>query len=137
MCWFGGRIHWNFQFRHSLRQDWEEDSFDRFMVIIYSLKLRGVGPHKVCWKPTRSRRFEVKGFYLSFYPPTFSFLWRLVWQSKMPPREALFSWLASLGKVLTTDNFRKRLIIVLNWCYMCKRCEESVDQLLLHCPHSI
>ena len=28
MCWFGGRIHWNFQFRRS-PQDWEEDSFDR------------------------------------------------------------------------------------------------------------
>ena len=28
MCWFGGRIHWNFQFCRS-PQDWEEDSFDR------------------------------------------------------------------------------------------------------------
>ena len=94
----------------------------------------GVGPQKVCLKLARSRGFEVKGFYLSFYPPSLSFLWKLVWQSKVPPRVAFFSWLASLGKVLTTDNFCKRLIIVLDWCYMCKRCGESVDQLLLHCP---
>ena len=58
MCWFGGRIHWNFQFCRS-PQDWEKDSFDQFMVIVYSSKVWGVGPNKVCWKPTRSRGFEV------------------------------------------------------------------------------
>ena len=42
MRWFGGRIHWNFQFRRSLRQDWEEDSFDRFMVIVCSSKVWGL-----------------------------------------------------------------------------------------------
>ena len=81
MCWFGGRIHWNFHFRRSL-QDWEEDSFDRFMDTIYSLKVRGLGLDKVIWMPVRST--EVRGFYLSFYPPTLSFPWRLVWQSKVP-----------------------------------------------------
>ena len=29
---------------------------------------------------------------------------------------------------------RKRHVLVLNWCYMCKNCGESVDHLLLHCP---
>ena len=42
------------------------------------------------------------------------------------------SWFASLGKILTTDNLHKRRVIVLDWCYMCKRCEKSVDHLLLH-----
>ena len=75
-----------------------------------------------------------KGFYLSFYPPTLSFPWRLVCQSKVPPRVAFFSWSASIGKILTTDNLRKKCIILLDWCHMCKRCGESVDHLLLHCP---
>ena len=35
MCWSGGMIHWNFHFRHS-PQDWEEESFDQFMDVIYS-----------------------------------------------------------------------------------------------------
>ena len=31
------------------------------------------------------------------YPPTFvSFPWRMIWQSKVPPRVAFFSWSASL-----------------------------------------
>ena len=39
-----------------------------------------------------------------------------------------------LGKILTIDNLRKRHLVVLEWCFMCKRCGESVDHLLLHCP---
>ena len=35
MCWSGGMIHWNFHFLHS-PQDWEEESFDQFMDVIYS-----------------------------------------------------------------------------------------------------
>ena len=50
------------------------------------------------------------------------------------PRVAFFSWSAFLGKILTTDNLHKRRVLVLDWCYMCKKCGESVDHLLLHCP---
>ncbi|KAL4637913.1 hypothetical protein ACB092_03G112400 [Castanea dentata] len=96
MGWSGGQLYWNFHFRHS-PQDWEEESFDRFMDIVYSLKVLGAGPDKVCWKLTRSRGFEVSSFYLSFYPPSISFPWRLVWQSKVSPRVAFFSWSTSLG----------------------------------------
>lgn len=133
MCWSGRRIHWNFHF-HRSPQDWEEDSFNRFMDIFYSSKVRGVGPDKVYWKLARIRGFEVKGFYFSFYPPILSFTWRLVWQLKVPPRVAFFSWSALLGMILTTDDFRKRCIIGLDLYYMCKRCKESVDHLLLHFP---
>ena len=53
-------------------------------------------------------------------------------------RRFLQGWLFSHGllpwKILITDNLCKRHIIVLDWCYMCKRCEESVDHLLLHYP---
>ena len=115
-------------------QDWEEEAFDRFMGLVYSSTMRGFGPNKVCWKPTRNKCFEVRDCYCSFYPPTLvSFPWRMIWQSKVPSRVAFFSWFASLGKILTTDNLRKRWVIVLDWCCMCNRCGESVDHLLLHC----
>jgi hypothetical protein len=39
-----------------------------------------------------------------------------------------------LGKVITTDNLRKRCLLVLDWCGMRKRDGESIDHLLLHCP---
>ena len=134
MCCSSGRIHWAAKFRRP-PQDWEQESFDLFMDMVYSSKVRGLGPDWVCWKPARSRVFEARGFYLSFYPPTLlSFPWRMIWQSKVPPRVVFFSWSASLGKILTTDNLRKRRVLVLDWCYMCKNCGEPVDHLLLHCP---
>jgi hypothetical protein len=46
---------------------------------------------------------------------------------------AFFAWLAALEKILTTDNLRKRHIIVVDWCYMCKKSREFVDHLLLRC----
>ena len=58
----------------------------------------------------------------------------MIWQSKVPPRVAFFAWSTSLGKILTTNNCRKRHVLVLDWCYLCKRCRESVGHLLLHCP---
>jgi hypothetical protein len=42
-------------------------------------------------------------------------------------------WTAALGKILTVDNLRKRGVLVVGWCCMCKRSGESIDHLLLHC----
>ena len=39
----------------------------------------------------------------------------------------------ALGKILTIDNIRKGHVIVINRFCMCKRSEEIVDHLLLHC----
>jgi len=46
---------------------------------------------------------------------------------------ALFLWTAILGKILILDNLRKRNIIVMEQCCMCKTCGESIDHLFLHC----
>jgi hypothetical protein len=40
---------------------------------------------------------------------------------------------ATLGKILTLDNLRKRGVVVVEWHCMCKRSGESIDHLLLHC----
>ena len=42
MCWSGGRIHWDAKFRHS-PQDWEQESFDLFMDMVYSFDSTGFG----------------------------------------------------------------------------------------------
>ena len=102
MGWSAGIICWNVQFRHP-PQDWEEEAFDWFMGLVYSLTLQGFGPDKACWKPAKNRGFEVRGFYNSFCLPTLvSFPWRMIWQLKVPSRVAFFCWSASLGKILTT-----------------------------------
>jgi hypothetical protein len=57
------------------------------------------------------------------------FPWKSIWHSKGPPRVACFGWTAALGKILTHDNLRKRSIVVVEWCCMCKKNGESVDHL--------
>ena len=62
------------------------------------------------------------------------FPWKCIWKVQIPYRVAFFTWVAVLGKILTTDNLHKRAIIIWDWCCMCKCNGESVDHLLLHCP---
>jgi hypothetical protein len=56
-----------------------------------------------------------------------------MWQTQAPSRAAFFSWSAALGKILIVDNLRKRHIIIVDKCFLCKRDGESVNHLLLHC----
>ena len=58
----------------------------------------------------------------------------MIWKSRAPPRVAFFVWTATLGRILTIDNLRRRNVMVLDWCCMCKKGAESVEHLLLHCP---
>ncbi len=72
-------------------------------------------------------------YYKALDPFVGCFPWKNIWQAKVPPRVAFFTWLASLGKLLTADNLRRRNIILVSWCCMCKADGESVDHLFLHC----
>jgi hypothetical protein len=56
-----------------------------------------------------------------------------MWRTQAPLRAAFFAWSAALGKILTVDNLRKRHIIIVDKCCLCKRDGESVDHLLIHC----
>jgi hypothetical protein len=46
---------------------------------------------------------------------------------------AFLAWSATLDKILTVDNLRKRHVIKVDRCCLCKKNGESVDHLLLHC----
>ncbi len=46
---------------------------------------------------------------------------------------AFFVWAAALGCILTMYNLRRRRVIVLDWCCMCKKNGESISHLFLHC----
>uniref|UniRef100_A0A2N9IWR4 CHD3-type chromatin-remodeling factor PICKLE n=1 Tax=Fagus sylvatica TaxID=28930 RepID=A0A2N9IWR4_FAGSY len=59
--------------------------------------------------------------------------WKSIWKTKALPRVAFFVWAAALGRILTTDNLRRRHIIVIDWCCMCKENDKSISHLLLPC----
>ena len=128
------RLHWDLLFSRA-PQDWEFEHFYTFLDLINSLPLNGEGQDKLCWKPIGNKNFKVSEFYLSLSSTLdISFPWKPVWRSKVPPRVAFFSWIASLGKILTTENLWYKGVTVVDWCFMCKKSGESVNHILLHCP---
>ena len=85
--------------------DWELEALTLFMDMICSTDVRGVRSNKVYWKLAMIKSFEVQRFYRSLsLASLISFLWKMLWQLKVPPRVAFFSWFASLGKILTAGN---------------------------------
>jgi hypothetical protein len=106
----------------------------RFFEMLYTHKIRSEGEDKMCWNPVRKKSFEVKSYYKVLSSPIQSYFpWKSIWKVKVPPRVAFFVWTATLRKILTLDNLRKRNIIVMEWCFMCKSFGESIDHLFLHC----
>jgi hypothetical protein len=132
----GNSIHWEVTFSR-LAQDWELESFSSFLELLYSFTGIGSGEDKVCWKPSQSKYFQVKSYYKSLTTNGKDcFPWKSIWKAKVPPRVAFFSWTAALGRILTAENLRRRRVIIISWCCMCKVDGESVDHLLLHCAYA-
>jgi len=128
-----GIISWNILFARPVH-DWEVEAVSRFFGILYNFKVSSEGEDKLCWVPARKKSFEVKSYYQLMSSPTqSSFPWRSIWKVNVPSRVAFFVWTATLGKSLTLDNLRKRNIIVMDWCSICKSVGESIDHLFLHC----
>jgi hypothetical protein len=128
-----GTILWNILFSRPV-YDWEVEAVSRFFEMLYTHKIRSEGEDKMCWNPVRKKAFEVKSYYKVLSSPIQSyFLWKSIWKVKVPPRVAFFVWTATLGKILTLNNLRKRNIIVMELCFMRKSSGESIDHLFLHC----
>jgi hypothetical protein len=132
-------IHWNVQFFREV-QDWEVEVVIAFYSKLYETRRHMGRVDRICWIPAKRKCFEVRSYFgvlspvsdryedgCSFFP------WKGIWKVKVPLRVSFFVWTASLGKILTLDNLRKRGLIVMDWCCMCKRSGESINHLLLHC----
>ena len=126
-------LHWNVLFIRPVH-DWELDVVLRFFAMPYSQKIRYGGEDKICWIPSKKKTFEVKSYYQTFS----TLIWVFGhWKVKAPSRVAFFVWIAALGKINILDNLQKQNVIVMELCYRCKQCEESIDHLLLHCEVAI
>jgi len=41
-------------------------------------------------------------------------------------------WTEALGNIVIHNNLRKRHVVVVEWCCMCRKSRESIDYLMLH-----
>lgn len=86
------------------------------------------------WSPTKKRRYTIRWYYKFLKKhSTRVFPWKNIWKTEAPLKASFFVWTASLGKIFILDNLRKCRLIVLDWCYTCKKSGESENHLLLHC----
>lgn len=97
----------------------------------FNFRVRRGGVDGICWITFMSHKFQVKSYYEVIILPMGSpFTWKSILRVKAPSRVCV--WMAILGIVRTLDNLRKQYMIVVSWCCMCTRNEESIDHLLLH-----
>jgi len=114
--------------------NWEVNVFASFFQMLHSVTVRRGGEDKLWWVPSKKGLFKVKTFFHSLTRTIGTrFPWKCVWRTQALSRATFFSWSAALGKIITLDNLRKHHAIMINRYYMCKKTEESVDHLLLHC----
>jgi hypothetical protein len=128
----GGVAQWNVLFTR-YAQDWEVEMVMTFYKQLYSIQIRHGEVDRVVWNLSKKMNFAVKTFYKALVCHEAAFFpWKGTWRVKAPKRVAFFVWTAALGKILAHDNLRKRSIVVVEWCVMCKKHGESVDYLFLH-----
>eukprot|EP00253_Pinus_taeda_P007019 PITA_07019 len=60
--------------------------------------------------------------------------WRIIWKSEAIPKIKFFNWLLLKGKVLTSENLRKRGINGPSRCPNRCSAEETIQHLFLDCP---
>uniref|UniRef100_A0A2N9EX59 Reverse transcriptase domain-containing protein n=1 Tax=Fagus sylvatica TaxID=28930 RepID=A0A2N9EX59_FAGSY len=131
-----GGVTWLSDFiRHV--QNWELESVNLLLELLYSSSAKGYGEDRMCWRGGCKDGFQVKAYYRDILPPSgLTLPWKSIWRAKAPPRMAFFVWTAALGRILTTNNLRRRRVIVLDYCWLCKSNGESISHLLLHCSYA-
>jgi hypothetical protein len=129
-----GSFQWDVRFLRAAH-DWEVDVLASFFTLLYSIKSDCDGEDKLWRSPSCQGKFNVRSFdKILAYKETAHFPWKSIWRTNVPLKVAFsFAWVAALEKILTLDNLRKRQVIVIDRCCMCKKNGESEDHLLLHC----
>jgi hypothetical protein len=126
-------LQWDISFIRAVH-DWKVEVLASFFTFLYSIRVRSEGDDKLWWTPSHKGKFDISSFYkVLACKEEASFPWRSIWRTKVPLKVAFFAWSAALGKILTLDNLRKRRVIVIDRCCLCKMNGESVDHFLFHC----
>ncbi|KAM7474964.1 hypothetical protein LguiB_022207 [Lonicera macranthoides] len=131
-------FYWDLSFRRNLN-DREFVEFTAMMELIQSVSLNQNYLDKRSWVAHSSGSFSCKSFFdvLSQSSQSYSVsLSKFIWKHGVPTKIKVFAWLALKGKVNTCDVVQKRRpfwCLSPSWCVLCKRFDESIDHILLHC----
>ena len=88
---------------------------------------------RVVWKVSKNEIFFVKSLYSLDPSCAVPFPWSIIWSPCVPTKVGFFAWEASLGKVLTQDQLKRRGWNLANKCVLCCAKEETINHILVHC----
>jgi hypothetical protein len=122
-------FYWNPLFIRKVH-NWELESMTQLLHDVYATKIRGGETDQVEWISSTSLAFQVKSYYTVLRGAN-TFPWQSIWKVHVLPRLAFFSCYVMLDKILTTDDLRKRGLIIMDWYIMCKSHGENVAHIFL------
>ena len=125
---------WHLQFVRNFN-DWEMNMVAAFFNHIHIKSPVHDSEDVLKWSLKKNGTFDTSSFYLAIRGSMNSgFPWKSIWGVKVPRRIAFFVWTAAWGNILTCDNLRRRGVVMVGWCCLCRGNDETVAHLLLHCP---
>ena len=62
---------------------------------------------------------------------------KIIWKLNIPVKVKVFTWLLVLGVHTTIQKRHPHHFLSPGWCVMCKKDNESIDHLFLHCDFSL
>ena len=89
---------------------------------------------ELIWKNDPSGVFSIGSAYDDSFDDYEEPCWAKAWVKGMKPKVNIFFLIHLQNKFLTLDNLKKRGIIIINRCVLCKNDGESVEHITLHCP---
>jgi hypothetical protein len=130
-------ILWNPSFIRTAH-DWELESLDSFLTLLYAVKPLPQEVDSMVWIPSSRHIFVMKSYYSILQSGEHSsFPSKSIWKVKAPPRIAFFLWVVALGRILMVDNLKRWGFQLVNRCCLCKKDEETINHLLIHCESTV
>lgn len=123
----------NGKFRPNLSTTAEEE-LTALTGWISALRLDPLQRDEPKWKWNAHGEFTVQSAYRAMKTgPLEGNCIKRIWQLGAAPRMLVFGWLAQRNRILTHDNLKRRGLVIVSRCTLCKRNEETVKHLLQHC----
>ena len=136
-----GVTSWNLHFFRNL-QDREISQLQGLLQRLDRTHLCNSVEDNRIWLPDSTGSFSCKSAFAWLRKddssPT-NFQAKGIWKLGIPVKVKVFSWLLVLGKLNVHANLQARkpyLSLSPGWCILCKKNNESIDHLFLHCDFS-
>ena len=130
------RRSWTPNFNRSFN-DWEMEEVGILLCCLDGKMVRVDEEDRVKWVESNDEVFLVKSLYTVLRPVSSTYFpSKIIWISYAQPKISFFVWEASWGRDLTLDCLQKKGWVLANKCFMCQKCGESIDHLLLHCERT-